>query len=105
MRVSLLKFEPRVSTFPVTESGEPVSVTTVTGKVLARVSVMFVTFLNFLYVLDVGINSNHDFAILHAITKSTSKSYKKSSKIFYVVKVRDPQRLLVTTQTKGVFLS
>ena len=32
-RVSLLKFEPRVSNFPVTESGKPVSVTTATGKV------------------------------------------------------------------------
>ena len=44
LRVSLLKFEPKVSNFPVTESGEPVSVTTATGKVLARVYVMFVLF-------------------------------------------------------------
>ena len=44
MRVSLLKFEPKVSNFPVTESGKPVSVTTATGKVLARVYVMFVSF-------------------------------------------------------------
>ena len=32
-RVSLLKFEPKVSNFPVTESGLPISVTTATGKV------------------------------------------------------------------------
>ena len=42
----MLKFEPMVSNFPVTESGEPVSVTTATGKVLARVYVMFVSFIN-----------------------------------------------------------
>ena len=46
LRVSLLKFEPKVSNFPVTESGKPVSVTTATGKVLARVYVMFVSFIN-----------------------------------------------------------
>ena len=33
LRVSLLKIEPKVSNFPVTESGLPVSVTTATGKV------------------------------------------------------------------------
>ena len=43
-RVSLLKFEPKVSNFPVTESGLPVSVTTATGKVFARVYVIFVSF-------------------------------------------------------------
>ena len=46
-RVSLLKFEPKVSNFPVTESGKPVSVTTATGKVESRFSVMIVTFINF----------------------------------------------------------
>ena len=46
MRVSLLKFEPKVSNFLATESGKPVSVTTATGKVLARVYVMFVSFIN-----------------------------------------------------------
>ena len=46
MRVSLLKFEPKVSNFPVTESGLPVSVTTAMGKVLARVYVMLVSFIN-----------------------------------------------------------
>ena len=33
LRVSLLKFEPKVSNFPVIESGKPVSITTSTGKV------------------------------------------------------------------------
>ena len=33
LRVSLLKFEPEVSNFPVIESGKPVSITTATGKV------------------------------------------------------------------------
>ena len=47
LRVSLLKFEPKVSNFPVTESGLPVSVTTATGKVESRFSVMIVTFINF----------------------------------------------------------
>ena len=46
LRISLLKFEPRVSNFPVTESGLPVSVTTATGKVLVRFYVMFVSFIN-----------------------------------------------------------
>ena len=46
LRILLLKFEPKVSNFPVTESGKPVSVTTATGKVLARVYVMFVSFIN-----------------------------------------------------------
>ena len=44
LRVSLLKFEPRVSNFPVIESGKPVSITSATGKVLARFYVMFVSF-------------------------------------------------------------
>jgi len=44
LRVSLLKFEPKVSNFPVTESVKPVSVTTATGKVLAKVYVRFIPF-------------------------------------------------------------
>ena len=44
LAVSLLKFEPKVSNFPVTESGKPVSITSATGKVLARVYVIFVLF-------------------------------------------------------------
>ena len=40
----MLKFEPKVSNFPVIESGKPVSITTATGKVCARVFVIFVTF-------------------------------------------------------------
>ena len=47
LAVSWLKFEPKVSNFPVTESGKPVSVTTATGKVESRFSVMIVTFINF----------------------------------------------------------
>ena len=43
-RVSLLKFEPKVSNFPVIETGNPVSITTATGKVCARVFVMIVSF-------------------------------------------------------------
>ena len=43
----MLKFEPKVSNFPITESGLPVSVTTATGKVESRFSVMIVTFINF----------------------------------------------------------
>ena len=62
LAVSWLKFEPRVSNFPVKESGLPVSFTTATGKVQSSFSVMIVTFLNFLYVLDVDINSSHDFS-------------------------------------------
>ena len=71
MRVSLLKFEPMVSNFPVTESGEPVSVTTATGKVLARVYVMFVSFINI-------------------VVKKTFVTYKKQeAKICSVVKVME----------------
>ena len=33
LEVSWLKFEPKVSNFPVIKSGEPVSITTATGKV------------------------------------------------------------------------
>ena len=33
LRVSLLKIEPKVSIFPVIESGKPASITTATGKV------------------------------------------------------------------------
>ena len=78
LRISLLKFEPRVSNFPVIESGKPVSITTATGKVYSRVSVMIVSFLIFVHVLYVDKNSSHDFVFLHAITKSTSKSYKSN---------------------------
>ena len=68
LRVSLLKFEPKVSNFPVTESGKPVSVTTATGKVLARVYVMFVSFINI-------------------VVKKRSSHIKSKKQNFFVVKV------------------
>ena len=44
LRVSLLKFEPKVSNFLVTESVKPASITTAKGKVLAKVYVRFISF-------------------------------------------------------------
>ena len=70
MRVSLLKFEPRVSNFPVIETGLPVSITTATGKVLARVYVMIVSFQ--IYVI-----------------KRHQPHIKARSKKFFVVKVME----------------
>ena len=105
MRISLLKFEPKVSNFPVTESGKPVSVTTATGKVLARVSVMFVSFINI-------------------VVKKTFITYKKQEAKFFCgesnrsqgwlllqVKIetkarfltKRPQGLLATSQTESIF--
>ena len=64
----MLKFEPKVSNFPVTESGKPVSVTTATGKVLARVYLMFVSFINI-------------------VVKKRSSHIKSKKQNFFVAKV------------------
>ena len=76
MRSSLLKFEPRVSNFPITESGKPVSVTTATGKVLARVYVIFLSFTNFYIRSKRRYKLKPCLSFLHAVSKRASKSYK-----------------------------
>ena len=107
-RVSLLKFEPKVSNFPVTESGLPVSVTTATGKVQSRVSVMFVSFFLFIYVLDVDINSSNDFQFLHAVTKKRQNHIKVSSTNIFCSESNGSQRwipLQVKIETLGSIFS
>ena len=81
LSVSWLKFEPKVSNFSVTESGEPVSITTATGKVQSRVSVMFVQF-------------------EYTVTERLLRRFKSKKQKFFVVKVMETRMASITGKNR-----